>query len=118
MAHITLFNIIKESHVSDKAINLNNKNKLTLKAHLHATKDQIKSAIKILFGVDPIAINTLIVKGKNKRSGRKTLYTEQSWKKVIVTLKKGQQIDQLNTTEEQDAIQRINEKNEQEGVRG
>lgn len=57
-----------------------------------ASKDEIKAAVKTLFGVDPVAIRTQIVRGKNKRVGR-SIGRRPNWKKAIVTLKEGQSID-------------------------
>lgn len=57
-----------------------------------ASKDEIKAAVKTLFGVDPVGIRTQIVRGKNKRVGR-SIGRRPNWKKAIVTLKEGQSID-------------------------
>lgn len=57
-----------------------------------ATKDEIKMAMKTLFGVDAIEIRTAVVRGKNKRVGR-SAGRRANWKKAIVTLKEGQTID-------------------------
>lgn len=57
-----------------------------------ASKDEIKTAVKTLFGVDPLAIRTAVVRGKNKRVGR-NLGRRPNWKKAIVVLKPGQSID-------------------------
>jgi large subunit ribosomal protein L23 len=61
-----------------------------------ANKLQIKHAIKELYGVDVVDVNTMIFSGKNKTrftksgiiSGRTNAY-----KKAIVTLAKGETID-------------------------
>jgi large subunit ribosomal protein L23 len=57
-----------------------------------ASKDEIKAAVKTLFGVDPVGVRTQIVRGKNKRVGR-SIGRRPNWKKAIVTLKEGQSID-------------------------
>ena len=57
-----------------------------------ASKDEIKAAVKTLFGVDPVGVRTQIVRGKNKRVGR-SIGRRPNWKKAIVTLKEGQAID-------------------------
>ena len=61
-----------------------------------ANKLQIKHAIKELYGVDVVDVNTMIFSGKNKSrytkggiiTGRTSAY-----KKAIVTLAKGETID-------------------------
>jgi len=57
-----------------------------------ATKTQIKWAIEKAFGVEVKTVNTLITKPKDKRVGRYTGQTK-TYKKAIVTLKDGQQIE-------------------------
>ena len=57
-----------------------------------ASKDDIKAAVKQLFGVDPVDVRTAVVRGKNKRVGR-SMGRRPNWKKAIVVLKEGQSID-------------------------
>ena len=67
-------------------------NAYTFEVDRRASKDEIKAAVKTLFGVDPIDIRTQNVRGKNKRVG-KSIGRRPNWKKAIVTLKEGQSID-------------------------
>jgi large subunit ribosomal protein L23 len=67
-------------------------NAYTFEVDRRASKDEIKAAVKTLFGVDPIDIRTQNVRGKNKRVGR-SIGRRPNWKKAIVTLKEGQSID-------------------------
>ena len=56
-----------------------------------ANKIQIKSAIETLFKVGVVEVNTLNMRGKEKRMGRG--YAKlRNWKKAIVTLKEGDAI--------------------------
>ncbi len=56
-----------------------------------ANKIQIKSAIEALFKVGVVDVNTLVMRGKEKRMGRG--YAKlRNWKKAIVTLKEGDAI--------------------------
>ena len=56
-----------------------------------ANKIQIKGAIEALFKVGVIDVNTLVMRGKDKRMGRG--YSKlRNWKKAIVTLKAGDAI--------------------------
>lgn len=65
-----------------------------------STKQEIMTAVKKTFNVDPITVSTLIAKGEVRRSGRKRLETKtSSWKKAIITLKQGQKIDLFDVTE-------------------
>ena len=57
-----------------------------------ANKVQIKDAVQKLFKVTVTGVNTMIVRGKERRMGRGRAKT-QNWKKAVVTLKKGDSID-------------------------
>ena len=59
--------------------------KYTFKVAKDATKSEIKKAVETLFGVEVAKVNTLTIKGKQKRLGR-FVGTTASWKKAIVTL--------------------------------
>ncbi len=50
-----------------------------------ATKVEIANAVEKLFGVKVLKVNTISVKGKEKRMGRYTGMTPD-WKKAIVTI--------------------------------
>jgi large subunit ribosomal protein L23 len=66
---------------------------------LGANKYQIRQAIEKLFSVDVREVNTAIMKGKPKRFGR-TIGRRANWKKAIVVLGEGQQIDFYPSEEE------------------
>lgn len=57
-----------------------------------ANKVQIKQAVETLFDVSVTDVNTLIVRGKVKRMGRGHA-KRRNWKKAIVTLAEGNEID-------------------------
>jgi large subunit ribosomal protein L23 len=66
-------------------------NKVIFEVRADANKIQIKNAIQTLFKVGVIDVNTLVMRGKDKRMGRG--YAKlHNWKKAIVTLKAGDQI--------------------------
>ncbi len=56
-----------------------------------ANKIEIKDAIQKLFKVTVVDVNTMRYRGKDRRMGRG--YAKlQNWKKAIITLKEGDQI--------------------------
>jgi large subunit ribosomal protein L23 len=57
-----------------------------------ANKVEIKAAVQKLFHVHVTAVNTMVMRGKDRRMGRGHART-QNWKKAIVTLKEGDAID-------------------------
>ena len=66
-------------------------NKYSFIVHKDANKILIKNAIKNLFNVNPISVNVINIRGKKKRVRYKFGYTS-SYKKAIITLKKGDKI--------------------------
>ena len=62
--------------------------KYTFKVAKDANKIEIAQAVEELFKVKVAKVNTISVRGKEKRMGRYSGYTS-SWKKAIVTLKAG-----------------------------
>ncbi len=59
--------------------------KYTFKVAKKATKVQIADAVQTLFGVKVLNVNTMTVKGKEKRVGANT-GKRPDWKKAIVTI--------------------------------
>jgi large subunit ribosomal protein L23 len=67
----------------------------TLKVNLKAKKSDVASALKAVFGVDVVSVNTSIKRGKVKRKMRAknsgaVVVKAANQKKAYVTLKKGQ----------------------------
>ena len=80
--------------VTEKATLLSENGQIAFRVRLDASKAEIRKAVENLFDVKVIAVNTLRVKGKTKlfrgRRGRRSDY-----KKAIVTLAEGQNVDLL-----------------------
>ena len=67
-------------------------NKVLFEVDPRANKTEIKAAVEKLFKVDVVDVNTLVVRGKVARMGRRT-GKRPNWKKAIVTLKEGDTIE-------------------------
>lgn len=88
-----LFNIIKRPVVSEKSTALAEvANRYVFEVEPSATKTEIKAAVEQLFKVKVKAVNTSMMHGKNKRSG-KFSYKRSNWKKAVITLTAGQKIE-------------------------
>ena len=79
-------------NVTEKATSLSEYNKIVFKVHKGANKNSIKKSIEKIFKVKVVKINTINLKGKTKMVRNKKAF-KPSYKKAIVTLKKGQSID-------------------------
>ena len=80
--------------VTEKATMLSEHGQIAFRVRLDATKAEIRKAVENLFDVKVTAVNTLRVKDKTKlfrgRRGRRSGY-----KKAIITLAEGQNVDYL-----------------------
>ena len=79
-------------NITEKSTSLSEFNKVVFRVHKSASKISIKKSVEKIFKVNVVKINTInsrqkskIVRGKKSR--------KPSYKKAIVTLKKGQSID-------------------------
>ena len=66
-------------------------NKVVFEVSRKANKIQIKSAVEKLFGVTVTDVNTSNMRGKFRRMGRGHSQLH-NWKKAVVTLKQGDDI--------------------------
>ena len=89
--------ILQKPILTEKASALTEKsNRFTFRVDHRANKLQIKSAIEKMYGVNIIALNTMVVVGKLKsRNTKGGIVSGRSpkYKKAIVTLKDGETID-------------------------
>ena len=77
--------IILAPVVTEKSSSEIQEGKYTFKVNKKATKIDIKNAVEKLFEVKVLNVNTMTVKGKEKRVGRNVGKTSD-WKKAIVTI--------------------------------
>ncbi|MDZ4719515.1 MAG: 50S ribosomal protein L23 [Roseiflexaceae bacterium] len=84
--------IIIRPLITEKNTNLMQLNKYSFEVDRSANKTQIKRAIESLFSVRVTAVHTMNVRGKMRRRGKDFGYTAD-WKKAVVTLASGDQIE-------------------------
>jgi large subunit ribosomal protein L23 len=78
--------------ITEKATKLSDANQVVFRVSLAATKPSIAKAVEALFKVKVTAVNTVRVKGKQKLFRGKP-FSRSDYKKAIVTLAEGYQID-------------------------
>ena len=92
MNKIHLYDKIITPVVTEKSTNLSEQNKITFKVPNKANKENLKKNIEKIFKVNVTKINIINKRSKIKITrGRKVKVA--GFKKAIVTLKKGQNID-------------------------
>ncbi|MBU6472089.1 MAG: 50S ribosomal protein L23 [Alphaproteobacteria bacterium] len=88
----TNYDVILAPVITEKATKLTEVNQVVFRVTLDATKPAIAKAVENLFKVKVKAVNTVRTKGKTKMA-RGRPYKRSDYKKAIVTLEAGQQID-------------------------
>ena len=92
MKKIHYLDSIISPNITEKSTAMSEFNKIVFKVHKGASKKSIKRNIEKVFKVNVIKINTINLKGKSKMVRNKKTF-KPGYKKAIVTLKKGQNID-------------------------
>ena len=98
MADLHIYDVLRRPVVSEKtAVMTDEKNQYVFEVAEEANKIQIKEAIEVIFEVDVVKVNTMIVPAKRGRRGRNWYMRSKQWKKAIVTLAEDQKIELFNT---------------------
>ena len=96
MDNINIYDKILSPIVTEKSTNLSDQNKITFKVPSSANKKSLKKTVEKIFKVNVTKIN-IINKRTRKKVTRGKKVKKIGYKKAIITLKKGQNID-LTTT--------------------
>ena len=92
MSKINLYDKILSPMVTEKSTNLSVQNKVVFKVPRKANKVNLKKNIEKIFKVNVTKINIINKQNRIKISRGKKIKI-QGYKKAIITLKKGQNID-------------------------
>lgn len=85
--------IIERPLITEKgSLLLGETNRVSFQVRRDANKLQIKEAVEKIFNVKVLQVNTVLVKGKYRRFGRKVGKT-QDWKKAVLRLREGDKIE-------------------------
>ena len=92
MEKIHLYDKIISPLVTEKSTNLSEQNKITFKVNSKANKKNLKVNIEKIFKVNVVKVNIINKKARIKTTRGKKVRVK-GYKKAIITLKKGQNID-------------------------
>ena len=92
MIKLHRFDKILSPVLTEKSTILSEKNKVVFKVHKDTNKHSIKKNIEKIFKVNVIKVNIINKKSRTKIVKGKKVLTK-GYKKAIITLKKGQNID-------------------------
>ena len=88
-----MFTLIKKAVITEKASDDTGKrNAYHFRVPKDASKIEIRETVERLFEVNVLSVNTMIVRGKERRRGY-TAGRKPNWKKAMVTVAEGQTID-------------------------
>ncbi len=85
------YEVLRRPIVTEKSTLLAAQGKYVFEVAIAANKPQIAEAVEKAFNVHVMDVNTLRMRGKMKRYGR-NIGRQASWKKAVVTLQAGEQI--------------------------
>jgi large subunit ribosomal protein L23 len=86
--------VVQRPLISEKSYAAMATGKYLFRVHPKATKTEIALAVADAFKVEVVAVNTMHVRGKERRRG-KTHGFQSNWKKAVVTLAEGQKIESM-----------------------
>ena len=90
---MNLYEIVKRPLITEKgSIQKEVNNQLSFEVDRKANRVEIRQAVEKIFNVRVVKVRTMQMKGKVKRVGR-TLGKRRDWKKAIVTLAGGENIE-------------------------
>ncbi len=78
--------------ITEKASDLSTISKYVFEVNIKANKIEVAKAIEAIYGLKPIAVNIVKMKGKAVSRGR-VMGKRKDFKKAIVSLKKGDKIE-------------------------
>lgn len=91
-----LYQVLVQPHITEKATRIADAhNQIVFRARADATKVDIKDAVEMIFSVKVTQVHTLKQKSKVKRRGG-IVGVRAGWKKAIVTVQKGQEVNFAN----------------------
>lgn len=97
MAELHLYDVIRRPVITEKStVMADDVNQYVFEVAPNANKIQIKEAVEVIFEVDVLKVNTMVMPAKRGRRGRNWYMRSKQWKKAIVTLAPGQSIELFN----------------------
>lgn len=87
-----IYQVLKRPILTEKTDLQRDDNKYVFEVDRRANKLQVKEAVQMVFDVEVMAVNTMIMKPKRRKLGRKTITTRPAWKRAVVTLAPGERI--------------------------
>jgi large subunit ribosomal protein L23 len=92
---MNVYQVLKRPILTEKSDYQRDENQYVFEVDRQSNKLQIKEAVETIFDVQVTAVNTMIMKPKRRRLGRKIITTRPAWKRAVVTLAPGERIQEF-----------------------
>jgi large subunit ribosomal protein L23 len=97
MPELHIYDVLRRPCVTEKSTIMSDEmNQYVFEVAPEANKIQIKEAIEVIFEVEVVKVNTMVMPAKRGRRGRAWYLRSRQWKKAVVTLAPGQTIELFN----------------------
>jgi large subunit ribosomal protein L23 len=97
MPELHIYDVIKRPVITEKSsIQADDLNQYVFEVDQRANKIQIKDAVELVFEVSVDKVRTMVQPAKRGRRGRAWYIRTRQWKKAVVTLAEGDEIDLFN----------------------
>jgi large subunit ribosomal protein L23 len=92
---MNVYQVLKRPILTEKTDYQRDANQYIFEVDRQANKHQIKEAVESIFKVRVLAVNTMMIKPKQRRMGRRAVVTRPPWKRAVVTLAPGERIQEF-----------------------
>ncbi len=92
---MNIYQVLKRPILTEKTDYQRDDKQYVFEVDRRANKHQIKQAVETIFDVEVVAVNTMMMKPKRRRLGRKMITTRPAWKRAVVTLAPGERIQEF-----------------------
>lgn len=98
MPELHEYEVIRRPVITEKSNILTEMNQYVFEVASNANKIQIKNAVEVIFDIPGkvVKVRTMVMPAKRGRRGRKMFIRHREWKKAIVTLEAGEELELFN----------------------
>jgi large subunit ribosomal protein L23 len=97
MAELHPYEVLRRPVITEKSSGLSEGlYQYAFEVALEANKIQIKEAIELVFDKSVLKVRTMVMPAKRGRRGRNWYVRKKAWKKAIVTLPEGEELELFN----------------------
>lgn len=97
MPELHIYDVIRRPLITEKSsVQADELNQYVFEVASNANKIQIKDAVEVIFDVSVTKVNTMVMPAKRGRRGRNWYVRSKQWKKAVVTLAEGDEIELFN----------------------